>query len=69
MEKELTLSKESFLYMKMLAQRCGIDLTEYKRSALCARLARRLRILHIADVDTYCGRLRFDLEEVVAKHG
>lgn len=49
--------------MKMLAQRCGIDLTDYKKSAMLNRLVKRLRFLKIPDFDTYCNRLRIDLEE------
>lgn len=63
--KELPLSKEGFLYMSMLAKRCGIDLTDYKKSAMINRLLKRLHQLHIPDFDTYCKRLREDLEEEV----
>lgn len=57
------LSKEGFLYMTMLANRCGVDLLDYRREAIYHRLIARLRELNISDFDTYCRRLRVDLEE------
>jgi chemotaxis protein methyltransferase CheR len=57
------LSKEGLLYMKMLAKRCGIDLTDYRRQAIYNRLIKRLRLLNIQDFDSYCNLLRIDLEE------
>ncbi len=57
------LSNESFLYMKILAKRCGIDLDEYKKEALFNRLIKRLRYLNLSNFDSYCHRLRIDITE------
>lgn len=60
---EFPLSRESFTYMKMLANRVGIDLSEYQEEAIYNRLIRRLRILKLTDFEDYCQRLRVDIEE------
>lgn len=60
---EFPLSKESLLYMKLLAARCGMDLDDYRREAIYNRLVKRMRILKLTDFDSYCMRLRLDLEE------
>lgn len=57
------LSAESFSFMKLLANRCGINLSDYRKDAIYNRLVRRLRLLGISDFDDYCHKLRFDLEE------
>lgn len=64
-KNELVISKESLLYMKMLASRAGIDLNDYKLNAIYHRIEKRLRVLDIPDIDTYCYRLRIDLEEEI----
>lgn len=62
---EFSLSKSSFLYMKMLAARCGIDLKEYKKQAILNRLAKRLSALNLPNLDAYCQLLRVDIEEEI----
>lgn len=59
------LSEQSFLYMKILASRFGIDLSNYKQDALYNHLIKRLRYLQLSDFDSYCQKLRFDLDEEV----
>ena len=63
--REFPLSNESFLYMKILASRCGIDISDYKQDALYNRLVKRMRVLDVPDFDTYCQKLRFDLDEEI----
>lgn len=63
LDQEIPLSSESFLYMKLLAGRCGIDLDDYRKEAIQNRLMRRLRQLDLDNFDDYCLRLRMDLEE------
>src|SRR5437016_3878495 len=62
---EFTVSKPSFLYLKMLAARCGIDLSEYKQQTIYNRLVKRICFLNLPNVDAYCNLLRVDLEEEI----
>ena len=62
-QQEFDLSNTSFLYLKMLASRCGIDLKEYKRNLFYNRLYKRIRFLNLESIDEYCNLLRIDIEE------
>ncbi len=57
------LSNENLAYMKILAARVGIDLSEYQEYAIYNRLIRRLRGLQLSDFDSYCRLLRNDIAE------
>lgn len=64
-KREFMISKESKVYMTMLAKRVGINLMDYNEDALYNRIVRRLRILRVTDFDEYCYRLRIDLNEEI----
>jgi chemotaxis protein methyltransferase CheR len=61
----LRLSKSNFLYLNMLASRCGIDLNSYDEQAVHNRLVKRIRYLKLPNFDVYCHKLRVDLEEEI----
>jgi chemotaxis protein methyltransferase CheR len=61
----LELSKTGFLYLKMLADRCGIDLGEYKKQAIYNRLVKRINFLNLPSFEAYCNLLRVNLEEEI----
>lgn len=63
--REFNLSKASINYMKMVAERVGIDIANYREDAIYNRLSKRLRELHLQSFDDYCRLLRIDISEEV----
>lgn len=64
-KKEFPLSEQNFLYLKILASRCGIDLNEYKDRVIYNQLVKRLRKLNINNFDDYCALLRVNIDEEI----
>ena len=62
-EREFALSKENLAFMNVLTRRIGINIDDYCDTVIYNRLIRRLRTLKLPNFDSYCARLRTDIEE------